>query len=78
MTKYRVPVRFIANGAVLVEAKDETEAEYIACYNVRARIGNVSDSGCIWILDYEYDVHGETELRDNESIEELDEDEELY
>ena len=75
MTKYRVPVRLVIDGAVLVEAKDETEAEYIACYNVRGSLGAISDNGCESVIDYVFDHHGDTEIRDNESIEELDEDE---
>lgn len=75
MTKYRVPVRISFDGAVSVEAKDESEAEELACYYVGAVIGHVSDGCCDRILDYEFDTHGDTELRDNESIEELEEDE---
>ena len=75
MGKYRVPVRLVIDGVVLVEAEDEIEAENIACYNVRGRLGSISDNECESVIDYVFDHHGEIELRDNESIEELDEDE---
>ena len=75
MTKYRVPVRLVIDGAVLVEAEDEIEAEHIVCYNIRGTLGIISDNECESVIDYIFNHHGNTEIRDNESIEELDEDE---
>ena len=77
MGKYRVPVRLVIDGAVLVEAEDEIEAEHIVCSNVRGRLGGISDNECDQIQDYEFDHHGCIEIRDNESIEELDDEDEF-
>ena len=73
MTKYRVPVEIKFDGCVEVEAEDEIEAEMIACSNVRASLANVHDNNCEDVLDYEIDHIGFAYLRDNESIEEVEE-----
>lgn len=69
--KYRVPLKISFDGCALIEADSEEEAEKLAIYNVGAVIGNVSDNLADCVLDTEFDVHGETERRDNESIEEV-------
>lgn len=71
--KYRVPVRIEFDGAVWVNAVDETVAEDIAISSLRATIGEVSDSGDNKIVDFVVDEHGITVRRDNESVEEEDE-----
>lgn len=76
MTKYRVPLKIVIDGFAIVEASDEEDAENIAVYNVRGSLGNTTDNVCDRVIDYEFDLHGDTELRDNESIEEIEEDEE--
>lgn len=76
MTKYRVPLKIIFNGCALIEADSEEKAEELATYHVGAVIGNVSDDGADCVINTEFDLHGETERRDNESIEEV-EDEDL-
>ena len=73
MAKYRVPVYIKIDGAVEVEARDECEAEEIACANIRGRLEAVSDNCSDKIIDYEFDLKGETYLRDDESIEEIEE-----
>lgn len=78
MTKFRVPIKMEFDGAVEVEARDEVQAEELVCSNLRARMYSVSDNGCENIIDWEFDVHGFAELRDNESIEEIEEDSFLY
>ena len=76
MTKYRVPLKITFDGFAIVEASDELDAENVAVYNVRGSLGNTTDNVCDRVIDYEFDLHGETELSDNESIEEIEEDEE--
>ena len=76
MKKYRVPLKIVIEGFAIVEATDEEDAENIAVYNVRGSLGNTTDNVCDKVIDYEFDLHGDTELRDNESIEEIEEDEE--
>lgn len=72
MTKYRVPVALVFNGAVLVNAKDESHAEKVAVWEISGRLGNISDNDSTQILDYEFDIRPETIIRDNESIEEVE------
>ena len=72
MTKYRFPVAMVFTGAVEVEAKDETEAEEVAVWNVSGRLGNISDNLSDKVLDYVFDLKPETVLRDDESIEEIE------
>lgn len=69
--KYRVPLKISFDGCALIEADSEEEAEELAIYHVGAVIGNVSDDGADCVLNTEFDLHGETERRDNESIEEV-------
>ena len=76
MKKYRVPLKIVIEGFAIVEATDEEDAENIAVYNVRGSLGNTTDNVCDKVIDYEFDLHGDTELRDNESIEEIEEEEE--
>ena len=73
--KYRVPLKIVFDGYAIVEAKDESQAEEIACYNVGATLGSVSDNLSDKVLDHEFDLHGETYLSDNESIEDFTDDE---
>ena len=70
--KYRVPLKITFDGCALIEADDEDEAEQKAIFHVGAVLGNVSDDSADCVLDTEFDVHGYTERRDNESIEELE------
>lgn len=76
MTKYRVPVALVFTGAVLVNAKDESHAEEIAVWEISGRLGNVSDNNSTQVLDYEFDIRPETIVRDDESIEEVEEEDE--
>lgn len=76
MKKYRVPLKIVIEGFAIVEATDEEDAENIAVYNVRGSLGNTTDNLCDKVLNYEFNLHGDTELRDNEFIEEIEEDEE--
>lgn len=76
MKKYRVPLKIVIDGFAIVEAPDEEYAENIAVYNVSGGLGSTSDNLCDKVLNYEFDVHGYTEIRDDESIEEIEEDEE--
>lgn len=71
MPKFRVPLVITFDGAVEVEARDE--AEEIAVANVRGRLDCVSTNMCDKILNHVFDLHGYSELRDNESIEEIEE-----
>lgn len=73
MSKFRVPVYIKIDGAVEVEARDEVEAEEIACANIRGRLHHISDNSSDNILDYKFDLSGECYLRDDESIEEVEE-----
>ena len=73
MTKYRVPVYIKIDGAVEIEAEDELEAEEIACGNIRGRLEHIDTNYPGKILDFEFDFWGETYLRDDESIEEVEE-----
>ena len=72
MPKYRVPLIITFDGAVEVEARDEVEAEEIAVGNVRGELYCISINQCHKILDYAFDLHGYSELRNNESIEEIE------
>lgn len=69
--KYRVPLKLTFDGFAIVEAVDEEDAEYIACYHMGANLGHVSDGACNKITDHEFDIHANVERRDNESIEEF-------
>lgn len=73
MTKFRVPVYIKIDGAVEVEAEDELEAEEIACANVRGNLDHINTNDSEKILDFEFDCWGESYLRDDESIEEVEE-----
>ena len=73
MHLYRVPIRIVFDGAVLVKAQDETEAENIVVSDMKATLGNVTDNGSLYIVDYEVDNHGFTQCRDDESVEEVEE-----
>ena len=77
MSKFRVPVAMVFTGAIEVEAKDESEAEEIAVWNVSGRLGNISDNNSDKVLDYVFDIKPETILRDDESIEEIEENEDV-
>ena len=72
MTKYRVPVYIKIDGAVEIEAEDELEAEEIACGNIRGKLDHINTNDSDKILDFEFDWWGETYLRDDESIEEVE------
>ena len=73
--KYRVPVKIEFDGAVEIEAESEEDAENIAeCYFC-ASIGNVSGSACNRILDWSVDNSGYVTRAENESIEEIEENE---
>ena len=72
MTKFRVPVKIEFDGAVLVEAEDESEAEEIACGNITAFLGQVFDNNSDKVLDNVFDMRGYAYLRDDESIEEAE------
>lgn len=74
MPKFRVPLVITFDGAVEVEARDEAEAEEIAVANVRGGLNCVSTNNCDKILNHEFDLHGFSERRDNESTEEIEED----
>lgn len=74
MKKYRVPLKIVIDGFAIVEAPDEEYAERLATLNIRGSLGNTTDCGCDRVIDYEFNLHGDTELRDNESIEEIEED----
>lgn len=74
MTKYRVPVYIKIDGAVCVEAEDELEAEEIACGNVRGILDRISNNNSDKVLDWVFDTWGESYLRDDESIEEIEDD----
>ena len=69
--KYRVPLKLTFDGFAIVEAVDETEAEQIACYHMGADLGHVTDGASDKIKDYDFEIHSNVELRDNESIEEF-------
>lgn len=73
MTKFRVPLKIVFTAACCVEAKDEEEAETIACKNIRAGIGEVVISRCPELVDIVYDNGGFAEVRDDESVEEVEE-----
>lgn len=72
MTKYRVPIKLSFDGAVLVEAKDEEEAEKIAILYVGSHIGTVRVCDNLKVLKIVTEDIGYTEIRDNESIEEIE------
>lgn len=75
MSKFRVPLIITFDGAAEIEARNEEEAEQIAMMNIRAGLGDVSTGDHDKILDYDFDLHGYPELKDNESVEEIDYDE---
>lgn len=67
---YKVPLTITFDGYAVIKAKDEEHAEYIARDNLRANLGTISDNCNSDILHFEFDLHGDTFLRDNESPEE--------
>ena len=73
MTKYKIPLSLTFDGFAIVEANDEDEAELIALCDVTATIGNVYNGGNDKITNYEFDFHGYTNRRSNESSENEDE-----
>ena len=77
--KYRVPMRISFDGCALIEAPDEEAAELIAVSHLTATLGNISDNNNDKIKDFVFNTSGYTERLDNESIEEVeDEDDEKY
>lgn len=75
MTKYRVPIIMTFNGAVEVEAEDESQAEEIVCGQVCASLGDVYSHGHPSILNWSVDRMGYAERCDKESIEEVEDNE---
>lgn len=73
MKKYRVPLKIIFDGFAIIEANDESEAENIAVHNVGGGLGYAYDNLHHQVLDYTFDVHSYTELKDSESIKEIKE-----
>ena len=74
--RYRVPLKITFDGCAEIEADDEVEAEQRAIYHISAVLGYVSDGGADCVINTVFDVHGETDRRNNESIEEIEEGEE--
>ena len=68
---YSVPLKLVFNGRALVEAEDEGEAEVRACLYINSKIGDIKADDKI--RDYEFPLKGITEIRDDESVEEVDE-----
>ena len=73
MTKYRVPVKISFDGAVLVEAEDEEEAAKTAVLYIGSHIETVRTFDNLKVLKIVTEDIGYTEIRDNESIEEVEE-----
>ena len=61
MKKYQIPVSVVFSGYVEVKANDEEEATETALKYFTATIGECSDSGCDKIIDWNIDLHGNTE-----------------
>lgn len=72
MTKYRVPIKISFDGAALVEAEDEEEAEKIAILYVGSHMETVKAFDNLKVLKIVTEDIGYTEIRDNESIEEIE------
>lgn len=73
MKKYRVPLKIIFDGFAIVEANNESEAKNIAVNNVGGGLGYAYDNLHCQVLNYEFDMHSYTEMKDNESIKEIKE-----
>lgn len=69
--KYRVPLRFTFDGFAIIVASDEEIATDRALSNMGALLGKIGNGGDDNIIDWEFDLHSDIELRDNESIEEF-------
>lgn len=74
MTKYRVPIKISFDGAALVEAEDEEEAEKIAVMQLKGYGASVASYGHPNILNWVVEDYGTAYRRDNESIEEIEDD----
>ena len=61
MKKYKIPVNIVFSGYVEVKARDEEEPAEIAVENFHATISHCSDGGSDKIVDWDIDLHGETE-----------------
>ena len=70
---YRVPLKITFGGWAIVEAENESEAEVRACLHINSQLGDVRADGIDKIPDYEFTLKGITEIRDDESVEEVDE-----
>lgn len=66
--EYRVPLKLTFDGFAIVDAIDEDEAINIACYHMGADLGHVTDGASNNIKDFEFDIHSNVELRNDENI----------
>lgn len=73
MPKYKVPLRITFDGFAIVEDVDEREAETTVVWNLSMNIGSVSNTDKDKISKYYFDPTGYSEIRTNESIEEIEE-----
>lgn len=69
---YRVPLKITFGGWAVVEAENEGEAEVRACLHIDSQLGDVR-ADITKIPDYEFSLKGITEIRDDESVEAVDE-----
>ena len=68
---YRVPIKITFNGFAIVEAQTEEDACVKACLYLDANLGDVYCGDEMNIKDYYLGIKGITEIRDDESIEEI-------
>lgn len=69
---YRVPIKITFNGFAIVEAPTEEDACVKACWNLAADLGDVYCGDEMNIKDYYLGIKGIVEIRDDESVEEID------
>lgn len=70
--KYRVPLILTFDGYALIEADNEESAIDIAIRNVGGILDHAENNGCDNIEDFEFDIHSNTVLNEDEDIEEQD------
>lgn len=61
--RFCIPTRITFDGQVVVLAENQDEAEDIIRSMVTASLGNVTDSVCEYVIDWEFPITGDVEVK---------------
>lgn len=61
--RFCIPTRITFNGQVVVLAENQDEAEDVIRNMVTATLGSVADSVCEYVIDWEFPITGDVEVK---------------